>query len=153
MAAGLSICCWPPAPTAAPWAPTLTTSSTPAPTAAPGQPATCWRSGDFIQGRGAPCLDLPATGWDTYSVTGWGYIQGRFRGLILLYAETEYRFNLTRSPVLGVVVFANVQTARAPATGFGRPGWRGRPAPGQAVTHVPERILRRGRAGLAGRVL
>ena len=80
-----------------------------------------WRYGDFIQGRGAPYLDLPATGWDTYSVTGRGYIQGRFRGLSLLYAETEYHFNLTRSRVLGVVVFANVQTARAPATGFGRP--------------------------------
>lgn len=39
-----------------------------------------WRYGDFIQGRGAPYLDLPATGWDTYSVTGRGYIQGHFRG-------------------------------------------------------------------------
>ncbi|OGX83481.1 hypothetical protein [Hymenobacter coccineus] len=66
----------------------------------------------------APYLDLPATGWDTHSVTGRGYIQGRFRGPGLLYGEAEYRFNLTRSRVLGGVVFANAQTARAPATGF-----------------------------------
>lgn len=52
-------------------------------------------------GRAAPYLDLPATGWDTYSVTGRGYIQGRFRGTSLAYAEAEYRFNLTRSRVLG----------------------------------------------------
>ena len=78
-----------------------------------------WVYGDFIEGLGAPYLDLPATGWDTYSVTGRGYIQGRFRGLSLLYSEAEYRFNLTRSRVLGGVVFANGQSARDPTAGFG----------------------------------
>ena len=79
-----------------------------------------WFYGDFIVGQQAPYLDLPATGWDTYSVTGRGYIQGRFRGRSLLYSEAEYRFNLTRSRVLGGVVFANAQTARDPLAGYGR---------------------------------
>ncbi|MVN75809.1 hypothetical protein GO988_05665 [Hymenobacter sp. HMF4947] len=79
-----------------------------------------WLYGDFIVGQAAPYLDLPATGWDTYSVTGRGYIQGRFRGTSLAYAEAEYRFNLTRSRVLGEVVFVNGQSARDPATGYGR---------------------------------
>jgi hypothetical protein len=37
-----------------------------------------------------------------------------------VYGEAEYRFNLTRSRVLGGVVFANGQSARNPATGYGR---------------------------------
>jgi len=79
-----------------------------------------WLYGDFVVGQAAPYLDLPATGWDTYSVTGRGYIQGRFRGTSLVYGEAEYRFNLTRSRVLGGVVFANGQSARNPSTGYGR---------------------------------
>jgi len=79
-----------------------------------------WLYGDFVLGQAAPYLDLPATGWDTYSVTGRGYIQGRFRGTSLVYGEAEYRFNLTPSRVLGGVVFANGQAARHPATGYGR---------------------------------
>ena len=79
-----------------------------------------WLYGDFALGQAAPYLDLPATGWDTYSVTGRGYIQGRFRGTGLLYGEAEYRFNLTRSRVLGGVLFANGETARDPRTGYGR---------------------------------
>jgi len=79
-----------------------------------------WLYGDFALGQAAPYLDLPATGWDTYSVTGRGYIQGRFRGSSLVYGEAEYRFNLTRSRVLGGVVFANGQSARNPDTGYGR---------------------------------
>ena len=79
-----------------------------------------WLYGDFALSQAAPYLDLPATGWDTYSVTGRGYIQGRFRGTSLVYGEAEYRFNLTRSRVLGGGVFANGQSARHPATGYGR---------------------------------
>lgn len=79
-----------------------------------------WLYGDFALGQGVPYLDLPATGWDTYSVTGRGYIQGRFRGTSLVYGEAEYRFNLTPSRVLGGVVFANGQSARSPSTGYGR---------------------------------
>jgi len=79
-----------------------------------------WLYGDAALGQAAPYLDLPATGWDTYSVTGRGYIQGRFRGTSLVYGETEYRFNLTHSRVLGGVVFVNGQSARNPTTGYGR---------------------------------
>jgi len=79
-----------------------------------------WLYGDFVLGQAAPYLDLPATGWDTYSVTGRGYIQGRFRGTSLVYGEAEYRFNLTPSRVLGGVLFANGQSARHPTTGYGR---------------------------------
>ncbi len=64
-----------------------------------------------------PFLDLPSTGWDTYSNTGRGYVQGRFRGKNLLYLETEYRFNLTRNQFLGGVVFANAQTVTEAISG------------------------------------
>lgn len=57
-----------------------------------------------------PFLDLPSTGWDSYSNTGRGYVQGRFRGKNLLYLEAEYRFGITRNRLLGGVVFANAQT-------------------------------------------
>jgi hypothetical protein len=90
------------------------------PAGASGNVLAFWLYGDFIVGQAAPYLDLPATGWDTYSVTGRGYIQGRFRGTSLVYGEAEYRFNLTHSRVLGGVVFANGQSARNPSTGYGR---------------------------------
>lgn len=57
-----------------------------------------------------PFLDLPSTGWDATSNLGRGYIQGRFRGKKLLYAEAEYRFQISRSGLLGGVVFANAQS-------------------------------------------
>lgn len=57
-----------------------------------------------------PFLDLPSTGWDNTGNVGRGFIQGRFRGKNLLYAETEYRFHLTADRLLGGVVFANAQT-------------------------------------------
>jgi len=57
-----------------------------------------------------PYLDLPATASDAYSNTGRGYIQGRFRGDKLLFAESEYRFGITENGFIGGVVFANVQT-------------------------------------------
>lgn len=61
-----------------------------------------------------PFLDLPSTGWDATSNLGRGYIQGRFRGKKLLYAEAEYRFQVSRSGLLGGVVFANAQTVTQP---------------------------------------
>lgn len=57
-----------------------------------------------------PFLDLPSTGWDTYSNTGRGFIQGRFRGKNLVYGEAEYRFGITRNRLVGGVVFANAQS-------------------------------------------
>lgn len=76
-----------------------------------------------------PYLDLPATGWDSYSNIGRGYIQGRFRSKNLIYFETEYRFKVSHNGLIGGVAFANAQTVTdwpsnnfqsiKPAAGFG----------------------------------
>jgi hypothetical protein len=66
---------------------------------------------DWLVLRGRPpYLDLPSTSWDTYSTTGRGYIQSRFRGAQMLYLETEYRFKITNNGLIGGVVFLNGQT-------------------------------------------
>jgi hypothetical protein len=73
-----------------------------------------------------PYLMLPATGADPYSNTGRGYIQGRFRGDNMLYAEAEYRFALSTNGLFGGVIFANAQSfTMQPANKFGAvtPGW------------------------------
>lgn len=57
-----------------------------------------------------PYLDLPSNGWDSYNNTGRGFIQGRFRGNVMLYLESEYRFGITRNGLLGGVVFANAES-------------------------------------------
>ncbi|TAJ53905.1 MAG: hypothetical protein EPO58_10050 [Chitinophagaceae bacterium] len=57
-----------------------------------------------------PYLHLPATASDVYNNTGRGYIQGRFRGDKLLFAESEYRFGITENGFLGAVIFANMQS-------------------------------------------
>lgn len=76
-----------------------------------------------------PYLDLPSTGWDTYSNTGRGYIQGRFRSKNMIYLEAEYRFKISHSGLFGGVVFVNTQSftewpsntfqTMAPAAGLG----------------------------------
>lgn len=77
---------------------------------------------DWLITKGRPpYLDLPSTTWDTFSGTGRGYIQGRFRGAGMLYFETEYRFGITRNGLLGAVIFANFQSfSAAPGTSFQR---------------------------------
>jgi hypothetical protein len=75
-----------------------------------------WSYSTFTLGGAPPYLDLPSTAWDTQSASGRGYVQGRFRGRHLLYAETEYRFPLRRDRLLGGVVFANAQTFAEPTT-------------------------------------
>jgi outer membrane protein assembly factor BamA len=75
-----------------------------------------------------PYLSLPSTGWDAYSNTGRGYIQGRYRSKNLLYLESEYRFGITNNGLLGGVVFANAQSFSDPNTGqyhYLQPGWGG----------------------------
>ncbi|WP_191906359.1 BamA/TamA family outer membrane protein [Hymenobacter baengnokdamensis] len=69
-----------------------------------------WSYSAFTLTGNPPFLDLPATGWDTYSNLGRGFIQGRFRGKNLLYSEAEYRFGITHNSLLGGVVFANAQS-------------------------------------------
>ncbi len=56
-----------------------------------------------------PYLDMPSTNWDTYSTSGRGYIQDRFRGRDEIYLEAEYRINFMKSGLIGAVVFSNMQ--------------------------------------------
>jgi len=77
-----------------------------------------WNYDWFTVGGGKPpYLLLPSTGWDAYSNTARGYIQGRFRSRNMLYLESEYRFGLTTNGLLGGVVFANAQSFSEPNSG------------------------------------
>lgn len=62
-----------------------------------------------LQGK-SPYLDMPFTASDLYNNFGRGYIQGRFRGNNLVYAESEYRFGITENGLIGGVVFANFES-------------------------------------------
>lgn len=57
-----------------------------------------------------PYLLLPSNGWDTYTSSGRGYVQGRFRAKHMVTFETEYRYRISRNGLLGGVVFANAST-------------------------------------------
>ena len=71
-----------------------------------------WYLGQFTQKGHVPYLGLPAIGWDMYNRSGRGYIQGSIRGVSLIYAESEYRFPISRKTgILGGVVFVNGTTA------------------------------------------
>lgn len=63
-----------------------------------------------VLGGKPPYLDLPSNGWDSFNNTGRGYIQGRFRGRAMCYLETEYRLTLTHDGLLGMVLFANMES-------------------------------------------
>ncbi len=77
-----------------------------------------WSYDWFTTGGGnPPYLLLPSTGWDAYSNTARGYIQGRFRSKNMLYLESEYRFGITPNGLLGAVIFANAQSFSEPVTG------------------------------------
>jgi len=88
-----------------------------------------WSYGTFILSGNVPYLVLPSLGWDTYNRGGRGYIQGRYRGLSMVYIEAEYRFPLSHDGLMGGVVFLNNTFAEstdtklfanaAPAAGFG----------------------------------
>ncbi len=58
-------------------------------------------------------LDLPSISWDANSATGRGYIQGRFRGAQMVYAEVEYRYRITANGLIGGVVFGNAESFSA----------------------------------------
>jgi len=68
-----------------------------------------WNYYWFNFGGQTPYLDMPSTNWDTYSTSGRGYIQDRFRGRDEIYLEAEYRINFMKSGLIGAVVFGNVQ--------------------------------------------
>lgn len=76
-----------------------------------------WTMGNFSPAGEFPYMLLPATAYDQRGRSGRGYVQGRFRGNNLVYAETEYRFPLSRKGgVLGGVVFVNATTTDNPVT-------------------------------------
>lgn len=72
-----------------------------------------WSYDWLVLNGNPPYLDLPANTWDTYSGTGRGYIQGRFRGAQMIYLESEYRFKITGNGLFGGVVFINEQSFSA----------------------------------------
>jgi hypothetical protein len=72
-----------------------------------------WSYDWFILSGKPSYLNLPSTSWDSNSATGRGYIQGRFRGAQMVYAESEYRFKITNNGLLGGVIFANAQSLSA----------------------------------------
>jgi outer membrane protein assembly factor BamA len=88
-----------------------------------------WSYNWFTLSGTPPYLMLPSTGWDRTFNTGRGYIQGRFRSNNLLDAEAEYRVQLTRNGLFGMVVFTNFESfsdintwrfgSPAPAGGLG----------------------------------
>ena len=61
-----------------------------------------------------PYLDMPSTGSDTYKRSGRGYTIGRFKGPSFAYAETEYRFPISKNKLISGVCFFNMQTASNP---------------------------------------
>lgn len=68
-----------------------------------------WSLNWITTGGTPPYLLLPSTGWDDQYNTGRGYIQGRFRGDNMYYAEGEYRFRISRDGLFGGVVFLNAE--------------------------------------------
>jgi outer membrane protein assembly factor BamA len=78
-----------------------------------------WAYGWITTNGKPPYLDLPSTGWDMFNNTGRGYALGRFRGLNMVYFETEFRFAIMRNGLLGGVVFANVESlSQYPSNSF-----------------------------------
>jgi hypothetical protein len=67
----------------------------------------------ITKGR-APYFLLPSNGWDTYTSSGRGYVQGRFRGRHMVSFETEYRYGISRNGLLGGVLFANASSYEEP---------------------------------------
>jgi hypothetical protein len=58
-----------------------------------------------------PYFDLPSIGWDPYQQrSGRGFPQNRYRGNSLVYAEAEYRRDITNNGLLGFVLFANANS-------------------------------------------
>ena len=83
----------------------------------PGLVLAFWSWGQFVTSGNVPYLALPAIGWDTYGRSGRGYVQGRFRGVNMVYGETEFRMPISRNGLFGAVAFLNATSASNPNTG------------------------------------
>jgi hypothetical protein len=57
-----------------------------------------------------PYFDLPATVMDLLGRSARGYHDGRYRGERLMYGEVEYRTDLMKNGLLGMVAFTNLTT-------------------------------------------
>jgi len=73
-----------------------------------------WLFGSYLLNGSIPYLEIPGTGSDAANRLGRGYTIGRFKGPSFFYNEAEYRFPITANKLLGVVVFANMETASNP---------------------------------------
>jgi outer membrane protein assembly factor BamA len=69
-----------------------------------------WSYNWLTVGGTPPYLLLPSTGWDEFSNTGRGYIQGRFRSPNMIDQEAEYRFVISRNGLFGGVIFVNAES-------------------------------------------
>jgi outer membrane protein assembly factor BamA len=76
-----------------------------------------WSYNWFTLGGTPPYLLLPSTGWDEFSNTGRGYIQGRFRSMNMIDQEAEYRFVISHNGLFGGVVFVNAESFSDVLTG------------------------------------
>ncbi len=83
----------------------------------PGLVLAFWTWGQFVTSGNVPYLALPSIGWDTYGRSGRGYVQGRFRGVNMVYGESEFRLPISRNGLFGAVAFLNATTASSPLTG------------------------------------
>jgi len=83
----------------------------------PGLVLAFWTWGEFVTSGNVPYLALPAIGWDTYGRSGRGYVQGRFRGVNMVYGESEFRVPISRDGLFGAVAFVNATTASNPNSG------------------------------------
>jgi len=83
----------------------------------PGLVLAFWSWGEFVTSGNVPYLALPSIGWDTYGRSGRGYVQGRFRGVNMVYGETEFRMPISRNGLFGAVAFLNATTASNPDSG------------------------------------
>jgi outer membrane protein assembly factor BamA len=63
-----------------------------------------------------PYLNLPGNALDYSGWTGRGYRRARYRGRQMIYGETEYRFDLTKSGLFGGVLFVNAESFTEPDT-------------------------------------
>jgi hypothetical protein len=85
-----------------------------------------WSYGSLLLNGSVPYLALPSIAWDTYNRSGRGFIQGRYRGLSMVYNEVEYRFPISKNGLFGGVLFVNATTTSNYAkklfdkTAFGR---------------------------------
>lgn len=67
-------------------------------------------------GSNPPYLSLPSIDGEPYQRSGRGFYSGRYVGKTLMYAEAEYRRDITDDGLFGFVLFANMNTVTEPGT-------------------------------------